>query len=108
MQILSAHVNNKQLYRNNRFCPYNVIDRSALNPSNMFSPSVDGDQPTMASADFYCPILISRDNSSQWQSNKPPKLMRVTFTLMPAVSTSALSGQVLCFEDIGLLTTATA
>jgi len=104
MQILSAPLNNKQLYRNNHFCPYSVIERSALNLSNMFSPSVDGHQPTMASADFYCPILISRDNSSLRQSNRPPKVMRVTFTLMPAVSTSAVSGQVLGFEDIGLLT----
>jgi hypothetical protein len=104
MQLLSASLNNKRLYRNNRFCPYRVIERSALNPSTMFSPSVNGNQPTMASADFYCPILISRDNSSQWQANRPPKVMRVTFTLMPAVSTSAVSGQVLGFEDIGLLT----
>lgn len=58
----------------------------------------------MASADFYCPILLSRDNSSLRQSNRPPKVMRVTFTLMPAVSTSAVSVQVLGFEDSCLLT----
>ncbi|WP_395341684.1 hypothetical protein PN836_019845 [Ningiella sp. W23] len=70
----------------------------------MFSPSVDGNQPTMASADFCLPISIPLDINSQWQINRPPKVMRVTFTLMPAVSTSAVSGQVLGFEDNGLLT----
>jgi hypothetical protein len=58
----------------------------------------------MASADFCCPIPAPCDAGSQWQGNRPPRVMRVTFTLMPAASTSAVSVQVLGFEDIGLLT----
>ena len=50
------------------------------------------------------PILISRDNSSLRQSNRPPNVMRVTVTLMPAVYTFAVSVQVLGFEDVCLLT----
>ena len=61
-------------------------------------------QPTIASADFCPPIPTPRDASSQWQADRPPRVMRATFTLMPAASTSAVSVQVPGFEDIGLLT----
>ncbi len=61
-------------------------------------------QPTMASADFCPPIPTPRDASSQWQVDRPPRVMRATFTLIPAASTSAVSVQVPGFEDIGLLT----
>ncbi len=70
----------------------------------MFGPSVCGYKPTMASADFCCPIPAPLDAGSQWQNNRPPKVMRVTFTLIPAASTSTASVQVLGFEDNGLLT----
>ena len=69
-----------------------------------FSPSVCGNKPTTASADFYHPIPTPRDVSSQWQADRSPKVMRVTFPLIPAASTSAVSVQVSGFEDIGLLT----
>ena len=58
----------------------------------------------MASADFCYPIPTPHDVGSQWQDNRPPKVMRVTFPLIPAASTSAVSVQVLGFEDNGLLT----
>ena len=61
-------------------------------------------QPTIASADFCPPIPTPRDASSQWQVDRPPRVMRATFTLIPAASTSAVSVQVPGFEDIGLLT----
>src|SRR5690554_2943433 len=57
----------------------------------MFSPSVRGNAPTMASADFCYPIPTPRDAGSQWQDYRPPRVMRVTFTLIPAASTSAVS-----------------
>ena len=38
------------------------------------------------------------------QDDRPPRVMRVTFTLIPAASTSAVSVQVPGFKDIGLLT----
>ena len=38
------------------------------------------------------------------QRDRPPRVMRATFTLIPAASTSAVSVQVPGFEDIGLLT----
>ena len=58
----------------------------------------------MASADFCCPIPTPRDVGSQLQDSRPPRVMRVTFTLMPAASTSAVSVYVLGFEDSCLLT----
>ena len=61
-------------------------------------------QPTMASADFCPPIPTPHDAGSQWQVDRPPRVMRATFTLIPAASTSAVSVQVPGFEDIGLLT----
>ena len=69
-----------------------------------FCPSVCGNKPTMASAGFYHPIPTSHDVCSQWQADRPPKVTRVTFALISAVSTSAVSVQVLGFEDNGLLT----
>jgi hypothetical protein len=41
---------------------------------------------------------------SHWQSDRPPRVRRVTFTLIPAASTSAVPVQVSGFEDMGLLT----
>jgi len=61
-------------------------------------------QPIMASADFCPPIAPPHDSASQWQVDRPPRVMRVTFTLIPAASTFAVSVQVLGFEDNGLLT----
>ena len=61
-------------------------------------------QPTMASADFCSSIPPPHDSGSQWQINRPPRVMRATFTLIPAASTSAVSVQVLGFENNGLLT----
>ena len=61
-------------------------------------------QPTMASADFCPPIPPPHDSGSQWQVDRYPRVMRATFTLIPAAFTSAVSVQVLGFEDNGLLT----
>ena len=58
----------------------------------------------MASADFYRLIPMSHDTGSLWQSGRPPEVMRVTFPLIPAASTPAVSVQVSGFEDSGLLT----
>jgi hypothetical protein len=58
----------------------------------------------MASADFCNPIPIPLDNGSQWQDHRPPRVMRVTFPLIPAASTFTVSVQALGFEDNGLLT----
>ena len=58
----------------------------------------------MASADFCPPIPPPYDSGSQRQVDRPPRVMRATFTLIPAASTSAVSVQVPGFEDIGLLT----
>jgi hypothetical protein len=60
--------------------------------------------PTMASADFCPPIPPPHDSGSQWQVDRSPRVMRATFTLIPAASTSAVSVQVSGFEDNGLLT----
>ena len=61
-------------------------------------------QPTMASADFCSSIPPPHDSGSHWQINRSPRVMRATFTLIPAASTTAISVQVSGFEDIGLLT----
>ena len=58
----------------------------------------------MASADSQRPIPTPLDVSSTWQAGGPPRVMRVTFMLMPVGSTPCLSVQVSGFEDIGLLT----
>ena len=58
----------------------------------------------MASADFCPPIPPPYDSGSQRQVDRPPRVMRATFTLIPAASTTAISVQVSGFEDIGLLT----
>ena len=60
--------------------------------------------PSMASADFCPPIAPPHGSTSQRQTDRPPRVMRATFTLMPAASTSAVSVQVSGFEDLGLLT----
>ena len=70
----------------------------------MFGPSVTGPSPTMASADFCGPIRPPRGSRSQWQDSRPPRVRRVTFTLIPAAYTSAVSVQVPGFEDMCLLT----
>ena len=81
-----------------------VIEVQVLNLFHMFSPSMTGKPPTMASADFYSPILLSLDNGSQWQESRPPRVRRVTCPLIPAASTSAVSVQVSGFGDMRLLT----
>jgi hypothetical protein len=58
----------------------------------------------MASADFCPSIPTPHYAGSQWQGDRPPRVMRATFTLIPAAFTSAVSVQVPGFEDIGLLT----
>lgn len=58
----------------------------------------------MTSADFCHPIPAPLDAGSQRQDDRPPRVMRVTFPLIPAASTTAVSVQVLGFEDICLLT----
>ncbi len=58
----------------------------------------------MESADFCFPIPTPHDAGSLRQENRSPEVMRVTFPLIPAASTSAVSMQVLGFEDNGLLT----
>ncbi len=70
----------------------------------MFSPSTAGERPTMASADFCCPIPHPFESGSHWQSSRPPRVMRATFPLMPAAYTSTVSVQVPGFENICLLT----
>jgi hypothetical protein len=58
----------------------------------------------MASADFCYLINTPLDVSSTRQDNRPPRVRRATFALMPAASTSAVSVQILGFTDHGLLT----
>jgi hypothetical protein len=72
----------------------------------MFSPSLYGNKATTASADFCHSILIllSISSPNNRQNDRPPKVMRVTFTLMPAASTPTVSVQVSGFEDMCLLT----
>ncbi len=70
----------------------------------MFSPSVAGQQPTMASADFCRPIPSPSESGSHWQDSRPPRVMRTTFPLIPAAYTSTGSVQVSGFESIGPLT----
>ena len=60
--------------------------------------------PTMASADFCTPITPPRSSASLWQACRPPRVMRATFTLMPAASTPTAPVQVPGFEDRRLLT----
>ena len=57
----------------------------------------------MASADFCLPISTPRDADSLWQGSRPPEVMRATFPLIPAASTSAVSVQASGFESLGLL-----
>ena len=61
-------------------------------------------QPTMASADSCHPIPTPLDTGSTRQNGRPPRVMRATFTLIPAAYTSTVSVQVSGFEDNGLLT----
>ena len=62
-------------------------------------------RPTnMASADFCQPIPAPLDAGSTRQVDRPPRVRRATFTLMPAAFTAVLSVQVSGFEDICLLT----
>ena len=70
----------------------------------MFSPSVAGQQPTMASADFCHPIPSPSESGSHWQDDRPPRVMRTTFPLIPVAYTSTGSVQVSGFESIGPLT----
>ena len=59
---------------------------------------------TMASADFCQSIPAPLDAGSTRQIDRPPRVRRATFPLMPAAFTTALSVQVSGFEDISLLT----
>src|SRR5690554_531385 len=61
----------------------------APDSSIMFSPSVTGKPPTMASAEFCGPIRPPHDSRSQRQDNRPPRVRRATFTLIPAAFTTA-------------------
>ena len=45
----------------------------------MFSPSIAGQQPTMASADFCCPIRSPFESRSQWQDHRPPRVIAHDF-----------------------------
>ena len=58
----------------------------------------------MASADFCRSVPEPLGTGSTRQGDRSPRVMRVTFTLMPAAYTSAPSVQVSGFEDNGLLT----
>src|SRR5690606_16044694 len=60
--------------------------------------------PTTTSADFCPPLPTPLDASSQRQVNRPPRVMRATFTLMPAAFTAVRAVQVPGFDDIGRLT----
>lgn len=51
---------------------------------------------------------MPQDTGSLRQDDRPPEVMRITFPLIPVAYTSAVSVQVLGFEDICLLPTATA
>ncbi len=71
----------------------------------MFSPSLYGHKTHMASADFCHPFTKPLGIvSPNGQNDRPPRVRRMTFTLIPAVYTPTVSVQVLGFEDIGLLT----
>ena len=85
-------------------CSNSIRDIIRLSTHSSFSPSVDGYQPTMASADFCIPIPTPYDASSQRQEYRSPKVMRVNLPLIPAASTTTVSVQVSGFEDNGLLT----
>jgi hypothetical protein len=58
----------------------------------------------MAAADFCQPIPAPYDAGSTRQVDRPPRVRRATFPLMPAAFTTLLSVQIPGFEDIGLLT----
>ncbi len=60
--------------------------------------------PTTTSADFCPPIPPPHDSGGLWQVVRPPRVMRATFTLMPAASTAVRPVQVLGFDDNGRLT----
>ena len=57
-----------------------------------------------ASADFCQPIPAPYDAGSTRQVDRPPRVRRATFTLMPAAFTSVFPVQVSGFEDNCLLT----
>ena len=71
----------------------------------MFSPSVTGKPPTTASADF-CrppPAPLGTARCSTQPVNRPPRVRRATFPLIPAAYTAAPSVQVSDFEESCLL-----
>ena len=70
----------------------------------MFRPSAGSSKPTMPSDDFCQPIPAPLNAGSTRQVDRPPRVRRVTCTLIPAAFTTAPSVQVSGFEDIGLLT----
>ncbi len=69
-----------------------------------FGPSARSEEPTMPSADFCRFILPPHDGSSTRQTNRSPRVMHATFTLIPAAYTFTLSVQVSGFKGICLLT----
>ena len=73
----------------------------------MFGPSACGHRPTMASADFCYSLSTPHSMNSHRQSSRPPRVRRVTFTLIPAPYTCAAVVSVSGFEDNGLLTRCT-
>ena len=58
----------------------------------------------MALTDFCRPIPSPFGFGSQWQDHRPPRVMCMTFPLIPAAYTSTVSVQISGFESIGPLT----
>ena len=82
--------------------PYGEIATFPLSTDSALHDLVSA--ATMASADSHHPIPTPRDVSSTRQAGGPPRVMRVTFMLMPVGFTSWRSVQVSGFTDMGLLT----
>ncbi len=80
------------------------IEIQAPVTSFTFGPSARSDEPTMPSADFCRFIPPPHDGSSTRQTSRSPRVMRATFTLVPAAYTSTLSVQVSGVKGICLLT----
>ena len=83
-------------------CPHRAIRRPIRLTCSALQWAVT--PPTMASADFCTPIAPPHSSASLRQACRPPRVMRATFTLMPAASTPAAPVQVPGFEDSCLLT----
>src|SRR5690554_1405235 len=84
------------------FDPRDVIAYSRF---FMFGPWCRGESAlTMASADVWWPIPSPLDAGSTWQTTRPPRVRRATFSLMPVGYTSWRSVQVPGFDDFCHLT----